>query len=51
MKYYYKHNRPSLLNAEFIRVERQKLNPLFPGSFASIAYWKLSTGEIIGIVF
>lgn len=50
MKYYYELRAPSLKNAELLRVERNKMNPIHYGSFVSIAYYRLGN-EIIGIVF
>lgn len=38
-------------NGKFIRVDRQKLDPLGGGSFVSIAYYETTTCEIIGIIF
>ena len=52
MKYYYSKcsNCPVLRRAQFIRVERNKMNPINYGSFVSIAYYKIGD-ETIGIVF
>ena len=43
--------RPSITGAKLLKVERDKLNPLRGLTFVSISYWKLVTGEVIGIVF
>lgn len=43
--------RPSTTGAKLLKVERNKLNPLRGLTFISISYWKLSTGEVISIVF
>jgi len=53
MKYYNDADfrRPSITDAKFLKVERNKLNPLPGLTFVSIGYWKLTSGEIIGIVF
>lgn len=51
MKYYYDHNKPNMTGAKFLKVERQKLNPLRGLSFVSIAFYELPSGEKIGIVF
>jgi hypothetical protein len=53
MKYYNDTDfrRPSTAGAKFLKVERNKLNPLPGLTFVSIGYWKLTSGEIIGIVF
>lgn len=51
MRYYYKHNAPSLDGAKLVKVERNKLNPLPGLTFVSISFWKLKTGEIIGTIF
>jgi hypothetical protein len=53
MKYYNDtdFHKPSTASAKLLRVERNKLNPLRGLTFVSISYWKLSTGEVIGIVF
>ena len=53
MKYYNDADfrRPSTAGAKFLRVERNKLNPLRGLTFVSIGYWKLTSGEVIGIVF
>lgn len=50
MKYYYDTRAPVMVDAELIRVDREKLDPLGSGSFLSIAYY-LVNGELIGIVF
>ena len=44
-------HRPSTTGAKLLKVEHNKLNPLRGLTFVSISYWKLSTGEVIGIVF
>ena len=53
MKYYNDTDfrRPSTAGAKLLRVERNKFNPLRGLTFVSISYWKLTSGEIIGIVF
>ena len=55
MKFYYDMsvNKPSTRNAELLKVERNVMNPIdFGGiTFVSIAYYKLPTGETIGIVW
>ena len=53
MKYYNDtdFHKPSIAGAKLLKVERNKLNPLHGLSFVSISYWKLTTGEVIGIVF
>ena len=53
MKYYNDTDfrRPSTAGAKLLKVERNKLNPLSGLIFVSISYWKLTTGETIGIVF
>ena len=44
-------HKPSTASAKLLKVERNKLNPLRGLTFVSISYWKLSTGEVIGIIF
>lgn len=53
MKYYNDTDfrRPSTVGAKLLRVERNKLSPLRGLTFVSIGYWKLTSGEVIGIVF
>ena len=51
MRYYYELNRPNMVGAKLIRVERQKLDPIQGGAFVSISYWRLNNGELVGIVF
>ena len=52
MKCYDEYNKPSMVGAKLIKVERNKLSPLPYGlTFVLIAYWKLNSGEIIGVVF
>ena len=52
MSYYTEYNKPNMAGAKLIKVERNKLNPLPYGlTFVSIAYWKLNSGETIGVVF
>lgn len=49
--YYYEHNKPDMNGARFIKVERQKLDPIQGGAFVSIGYYSLPNGQAIGIVF
>jgi hypothetical protein len=53
MKYYndMDFRRPSTAGAKLLKIERNKLNPLPGLTFVSIGYWKLTSGEVIGIVF
>lgn len=36
---------------KFIRVERNKLNPIDGGNFVSIAYYQTVGGEVVGLVW
>lgn len=38
-------------SGRFIKVDRQKIDPLGSGSFVSIAYYETPDCEIVGIVF
>lgn len=39
------------LTAKYLRIERQKLNPIDGGSFVSIAYYQTDDGKTIGLIF
>ena len=51
MKFYYRHSAPALTGATLEKVERQKLDPIQGGAFVSIAFYRLSSGVTIGIVW
>lgn len=50
MKYYNKNSYILPYNAKFVKVERNKLDPLEGCSFVSIAYYDIG-GEVVGLVF
>ena len=53
MKYIYEmstEGRTIKAMSKFIRVERNKLNPIDNGSFVTIAYYQTPDFEIIGLV-
>ena len=50
MKYYTEYNKPCMIGAKLLRVERNKLNPLHGLTYVSIAYYQINN-ETIGIVF
>lgn len=43
--------RAAKISGRFIRVERNKLNPIGGGNFVSIVYYETIDHEIIGLVF
>ena len=47
----YKYQEIAAKEAKLLKVDRNTLNPLEGLSFVSIAYYKLTSGKIIGIVF
>jgi len=51
MTYFYRHNGPDLTGAALLKVEREKMDPIQYGAFVSIAYYRLSSGQTIGIVW
>jgi len=41
---------PVKAHGRFIRVERNKLDPIGGGAFVSIAYYEMPDGAVIGLV-